>query len=123
MRDWVIEIPGRPTTTNDERRGNRHWTQTRELTRNAREATAWLALEAKIPHLRQIAIVVRPILRDRRTQDLVACQPTYKAAVDGLRDAGVIDDDDPTHVVQVTFDPPQLSAGRDALELTIYEIS
>lgn len=118
----MLEIPGRPNTANDERRGNRHWTKTRELTRDTRKDTAWLALEAKIPHLPRIAIVVRPIFRDRRTQDLVACHPTFKAAVDGLRDAGVVDDDDPTHVVQVTFDPPVLGAGRDALELTIYEV-
>lgn len=121
-RFWVIEIPGRPLTMNEERRGTRHWTENRAATKQARGDAMMLAIAAQIPKLERIAVMARPILRDRRTQDVAACYPSVKAAIDGLRDARVIVDDGPTIVVQITFDAPFLSTGRDALELTIEEV-
>lgn len=121
-RSWTFEIPGRPLTFNQERKGTRHWSQNRAETKQARTDAAWLAKEAGIPHLERIAVVARPILRDRRTQDVAACFPAVKAAIDGLRDAGVITDDGPDIVVQLTFDAPSCSRGRDALEVTVEEV-
>jgi hypothetical protein len=43
-----------------------------------------------------------------------------KAAIDGLVDAGVLDDDDPRHLVSLTFEAVRI-CGRDGLELVIVE--
>jgi hypothetical protein len=121
-RLWVIEIPGRPQTLNRERTGTTHWHVTRDETRVTREVAWALAKQQQIPHMEAITVCARPILRDGRTQDVGACIPSVKAAIDGLVDAGVLDDDGPTQVVQLTFDAPFLRMGRDALELTIEEV-
>jgi hypothetical protein len=44
-----------------------------------------------------------------------------KAAIDGIVDAGVLDDDNPDHLLYVTFYPVEV-IGRDGLRLTITEI-
>lgn len=119
-RSWLIEIPGRPAVLNTDRA--KHWTVGAGNTAQTRRDAAWLAKEVGIPHLDHIAVIARPIYRDRRTADVGSCFPAVKAAIDGLRDAGVITDDDPTIVVQITFDAPLLSTGRDALEVTIEEV-
>jgi hypothetical protein len=68
-------------------------------------------------------VLVTPHLRDGRTQDVGACYPAAKAAIDGLVDAGVIPDDGPQYVTRLTFDPPVLrSAAGDALELSLVEV-
>lgn len=38
---------------------------------------------------------------------MAACYPTVKAAIDGIVDAGVIEDDDDRHLIAVTFYPVQ----------------
>lgn len=119
-REWELEIHGRPHTLNVERSG--HWRTHRQRTRATRDTVAILARAQKIPSLDRVAIDATPILRDRRTQDVGACFPTAKAAIDGLVDAGVLPDDTPLYVVRLTFHAPELAAGRDALRLTIREI-
>lgn len=119
-RSWLIEIPGRPAVLNTDRA--RHWTFAASSTKQTRTDAAWLAKQQRIPHLDAVAVIARPIYRDRRTSDVGAVFPAVKAAIDGLRDAGVLDDDDPTIVVQLTFDAPLLGQGRDALEITIEEV-
>lgn len=121
-RSWLIEITGRPLTLNEERKGSRHWSKNREAVAVARNEACVRWMDLRIGHLDHVAVVARPILRDRRTQDVGACFPAVKAAIDGLVDAGVIDDDGPDVVVQLTFDAPLCSAGRDALEVTIEEV-
>jgi crossover junction endodeoxyribonuclease RusA len=80
-----------------------------------------LALEAKIPRLTACRITVRPLHANRTSpQDVAACAPEAKAAIDGLVDAGVLDDDDAAHVVEITFSPPVV-CGVNGMELTIQE--
>lgn len=87
--------------------------------RQEREQWQLIAKRAEIPPQRCIRIIATPLHRDRRSpQDVAACAPEVKAAIDGLVDAGVIPDDDPTHLTEVIFRPPWV-CGADGLRLTI----
>jgi crossover junction endodeoxyribonuclease RusA len=101
----VVVVGQRPWTTNQERKKGSHY-QRSAVTKWWREAFRDAALEAEIPHFDSIRIEVTPILPDRRIQDTGACFPTAKAAIDGLVDAGVIDDDAPQYVPTITFHAP-----------------
>lgn len=48
-------------------------------------------------------VVGMTFVKGRVPQDLGACHPAAKAAIDGLVDAGGIPDDDPEHVWELTF--------------------
>lgn len=50
-----------------------------------------------------------------------ACAPAAKAAIDGIRDAGVWPDDDALYVVELVFSAPVYGEG-DALEIRIEPI-
>ena len=50
-------------------------------------------------------------------QDVAACVPAVKAAIDGLVDAGVLIDDAPQHLKAIVFAQPQ--KGKPALKLEI----
>ena len=90
-------------------------------TRETRGRWHLLALEAGVPSLERAAFTVQPLHRDRRTpQDVAACVPEFKAALDGLVDAGVLFDDGPAYVESVTFLPPHV-CGVDGLLVTIHE--
>lgn len=116
MISFSIEYCERPWTTNAERSGNR-WERAK-LTKQWRTAFALLASELKPPHLSWCNVTVEPWLATRRgVQDTGACHPAVKAAVDGLVDAGVIDDDTPDIVRSITFRAPRI--GRDALNLIV----
>jgi hypothetical protein len=68
-----------------------------------------------------INIEATPLHRDRRSpQDVAACAPHVKAAIDGIVDAGIIEDDDATHLHSITFRPPCI-CGEDGLRLVITE--
>lgn len=71
-------------------------------------------------HIHQVRIEATPLHKDGRSpQDIGACAPHVKAAIDGLVDAGLIPDDNPKHLTLLTFDPPRV-CGIDGLELRIY---
>ena len=106
MKTYSVVVVGqRPWTTNQERKKGSLY-QRSAVIKWWREAFRDAALEAEIPHFDSIKIEVTPILPDRRIQDTGACFPTAKAAIDGLVDAGVIDDDAPQYVPTITFHAP-----------------
>lgn len=68
-----------------------------------------------------IDVEATPLHRDGRSpQDVAACAPHVKAAIDGLVDGGLIEDDDPTHLRSITFKQPCV-CGEDGLRLVITE--
>jgi len=86
-----------------------------------RQAFCDLARDAMLPSMEQIEVTVQPyVLNGRYRQDVGACFPHVKAAIDGLVDAGVLVDDHANIVVKLTFLAPQM--GRDALEIFITEV-
>lgn len=111
-----IQYDERPWTTNAERSGNR-WDRAKK-TKQWRTAFALLAAELNPPPLVWCRVIVEPWLRTRAgVQDTGACHPAAKAAIDGLVDAGIIDDDTPDIVREITYRAPRI--GRDALTLII----
>jgi crossover junction endodeoxyribonuclease RusA len=119
MTRWVIEDEQRPWTANAERQW--HHMKRASVVKDARERWAWLAMAAGIPRVEKICVVATPLRKNRASMpDVGACYPAVKAAIDGLVDAGVVDDDDPRHVVAVTFAAPQV-VGHDGLRLEIIE--
>lgn len=113
----VRSTSGRPLTVNEVAKMHRLvWAR-----RTAELRSEWwaLAIEAHLPRMRQARITARPLHADRRSpQDVAACAPAVKAAIDGLVDARVLPDDDAGHLLAVTFLPPAVD-GVDGLELVI----
>lgn len=105
----------RPWTINEERAKNR-WVRA-DRTREWRQAFFWLAKAQKIPCLTDCVIIATPYQEKGRMQDVAACVPAVKAAIDGIVDAGVLIDDAPTHLKAITFNQPQ--KGKPALKLEI----
>lgn len=122
-RHWDLRLCGeRPLTVNAARKmkSPHAWAN---HTREVRAAWAWLAKGEKVPHLRRATITVLPLHKDKRSpQDVAACAPEAKAAIDGLVDAGVLPDDGPAHLLSVLFLQPHV-CGQDGLELRITEAS
>lgn len=120
LRMFTLRYDQRPITLNGER--TRHWSHRAKTTKEWREAFAWLAKVERIPPLGAIEVVVVPHLRDGRSQDPVACVPSFKAALDGLVDAHVIEDDSSRFVHRVTFSRP-VHDGRDCMILVVQELA
>lgn len=119
MKTYSVAVVGRrPWTTNQERKKGSHY-QRSIITKWWRENFKAAAEEAGIPHFDSIKIEVTPILPDRKMQDTGACYPTAKAAIDGLVDAGVVDDDAPKYVTTITFHAPVIFKGKQGLEILI----
>lgn len=78
-----------------------HWRTRGRLTKALREAAAKSARDAHIPPMEQIRIkaVLHP--HDKRRRDPHNWYPSYKAAIDGIVDAGVISDDDGKHLISI----------------------
>lgn len=106
----------RPISLNQER--SAHFAARIKDTKWWREGFADAAIMARIPRLEACNIVVEPVLENRRWQDTGACFPSAKAAIDGLIDARVIDDDTPDIVPSITFKRPILGP-EPGLRLTI----
>lgn len=119
---WKIEIPGKPRLLNQSR-GARHWSINAEATANDRAIGKLLAKQAKIPKLNKAIISVfhhvNKANRGRRP-DQLSCVPTVKSAIDGIVDAGVLDDDGPTQLMDVHFFPVCL-CDKDSVEILIME--
>lgn len=116
---WTIEDIERPWTANAERRW--HHMRRAQVVREARERWAWLARAEGIPPLQRISVEATPLRKNARSMpDVAACYPAVKAAIDGLVDAGVVEDDTPFRVYKIVFQAPQI-AKREGLRLRICE--
>jgi glycine/serine hydroxymethyltransferase len=80
----------------------------------------WLIRQAAIPRLDRIAVEATPFGPKIR-QDVGACFPSAKAAIDGLVHAGVLPDDTPDHVCSLTFHQPR--RGPHGLHLLIVDLA
>ena len=111
---YRLELAQRPWTTNGERAGNR-WERAK-LTKEWRSGFQLLAKYEKIPPMAWITVTVEPHQKGGRLQDVGACNPSVKAAIDGLVDAGVLPDDSSKFVKSLVFLPPK----NDKNSLVIY---
>lgn len=117
---YTVRIDDRPFTVNTWR--NWHHRVKATHTKRWRKAGCVAAREAQIPRLDVVDVVVHTYLKDRRSiQDTGASFCAYKAALDGIVDAGVLEDDDPRFVRDVTFRAPVIGEG-DGLSITLVPV-
>jgi hypothetical protein len=95
-RSWRIDLPCGPLLTSNQRL---HHMAKADLTKDLRGYAATLAKAAHIPLLERVHVYAYVIPPDRRKRDPANWYPSVKAAIDGIRDAGVIPDDDAAHLV------------------------
>lgn len=94
---WLIDLPytAPPLTANQ----RLHWAPKAELVKQIRGDVATLARSKRLPlGLDRIEVTLHWQAPDRRRRDSDNLYPTLKACIDGLRDAGVVVDDDSTRV-------------------------
>lgn len=78
------------------------WARLHRQMKNVRDIVYGEALQAKVPkRLDLVAVELVLHLADRRRQDADNLALVLKASIDGLRAAGVLADDDHTHVAHV----------------------
>lgn len=82
-----------------------HWRNRHALTATWREAAAWQARRLHIPSFGfgPVHITATIHRQDKRRYDLDGMTPTVKACIDGLRDAGVLAEDDCEVIPQLTI--------------------
>jgi crossover junction endodeoxyribonuclease RusA len=112
---WILTYPSKPLTVNKERAGNR-WDRAAHV-KEWREAFAWIAKKERIPKMQWITVSAQPSQKRGRLQDVAACLPSVKAAIDGIVDAGILPDDSGEYVRMVTFLP--CLRGDDQLTIII----
>ena len=97
---WFIEMAIPDTVKRSLLNANErsHWRRRSELSRQWRERTCWLAKAHGIPPLQRASVVTHIAFGDKRRRDVANYQPTAKAIVDGIVDAGVLPDDDDAHL-------------------------
>lgn len=97
----VIRLPyERPPLTPNQRQ---HFAVKARLTKEIRSVASQCARAANIAPQPQSAVLTVWFPPDKRRRDAGSLVLTAKAAIDGLVDAGVWPDDDPTHVAEERY--------------------
>lgn len=114
-RSWTIRLPySRPPLSLN---GRYHWATKARLTKEVRAWTREAALY-RVPSLDRAHVVLHWVPRDRRRRDTDNPFPTLKAAIDGLRDAGIVPDDSSEYVTSaVVIDPPNSKDPHITIEI------
>ena len=101
-RSWVIELPAGTELLNANQRHG--WRYKARITKDLRETAGWAARIARVPALERVRIAVEyQPPRVTRSRDGGNWAPSGKACIDGLRDAGVLPDDNSRHVLSETY--------------------
>lgn len=99
------------------------WAKAR-ITKQIREDARQLAVSQKLPPIAQRVDVlgVQHPAPGKRTIDAENIAPLVKAAIDGLRDAGVLRNDSPKYVRTVAYTTgPRVPGGQLILHLTLLD--
>ena len=98
-RTWTITLP--PGLKMLSLNGRYHWSE-RDRRNKAFMKAAWaMALQAKIPRLDRVIVTAEYQPPDRRARDADNIALAAKSGIDGLVKAGVLPDDDSSHVLRV----------------------
>lgn len=99
--ELIIDI-GRPLLSND----TRHRQVLAREKRKWREAGCWMARAAKIPKLGPVQVAAWGVYPTRTMPDVGGITPSVKAVLDGIVDAGILEDDAPPFVLCEAYYPP-----------------
>lgn len=123
-RVWhlVIDQLGRPPTTN--RAHSQHHQRAGVERRRWRDTVCWAVRAQRIPALSRIVLTTQGRYPSGRSlPDTDGLAPAVKGVLDGLVLAGVIEDDRPAWVAQVTALAPVVAPGLPpALLVTVREV-
>jgi crossover junction endodeoxyribonuclease RusA len=95
-----------------------HWSARSAMAREWRDVFAWMAVEQKIPPLTDVHVTVEVMSKTAKLQDPANCYPSAKAAIDGLVQARVLEDDLAPFLQSITFLMPKKGKG-DAFSLLV----
>lgn len=102
---------------------NRHWRHRQQVTKAWRKAAAWIARVDRVqPFHRPVHITGTIHRANRQVWDVDGAVVTIKAAIDGLRDAGVLAGDDHRYVRSVTSEWGEPDPDAPRLVLAISEV-
>lgn len=102
-RSWTVTIPAPAPWLNANSRTDRR--RLASTVKAWRDAAHVAARAARLPKLAQAAITAELRFTDKRRRDTPNYYPTIKAAIDGLVDGEVFDDDADGHVTELTIRP------------------
>ena len=95
MSTYTIQLPSyEPISLND----RQHHQQRARDVKRWRTESAFLIRQAQVPAMSHAYVTLDVYPPDRRRRDADNLVATLKPIIDGMRDAGVIDDDDPGRV-------------------------
>ena len=100
MKPQTLTIPAPAPWINANARD--HWTKKGRLTRSWRSASAAWARHQKLRPVTQPVVIVATVVKtNSRRFDVEHLAPTVEGAIDGLRDSGVLPEDDTRWVTEV----------------------
>ncbi len=114
MIAFRVRVGLKPWTTNAERKQG-HWKMRATRTKEFREAFYQAALAH--PPLKWCTVTAEPYQSKGVLADTAAHNPAVKAAIDGLVDAKIIENDTSEYVRAITFMP--VKRGPDGLVLIV----
>ena len=118
----TFSLSGPLLTTNRERAGSRFVRAANVA--EWRRSAQFVAREKKIPRLEVVIAEFRPFQAKGRLADAGAHFPSAKAILDGVVDAGVLEDDDPRYVVAITMHAPVRSTTKvDVMHVALYPVT
>lgn len=118
-RIHVVELPSLPPISLNDRE---HYMDKARRIAEWREQSAWCAKAAQLPKVDKAHVMLVAYPPDRRRRDVDNLAPTWKAAVDGCRDAGVFEDDDSSRVSMAVKIAEPHSGGGWRWQLRIAEV-
>lgn len=99
-RTYRLSLPWRRPPLSENQRLN--WQAKARITKEVRHTVGWLAKTAAIPACTHCEVRLCWAPNTRRKRDEDNPTPTYKAACDGIVDAGVVPDDEPRYMTKHT---------------------
>tara|TARA_Y100000004_G_scaffold197300_1_gene270983 strand:+ start:238 stop:621 length:384 start_codon:yes stop_codon:yes gene_type:complete len=120
---WSLSITGGKLFTLNTERGWHHHKRAKHV-KQWREASCLVAQEMKMPKMEEIEVTFIPYKLNRKNMaDTGGHFPIAKACIDGLIDAGVIEDDGPDVVTSLTFKSPYVYGGEDKAVMLVKKVS
>lgn len=119
-RTVIVALPPLPWLNSNQRM---HWAVKARLTRQIRDTAAWVtkSLSEKPMDAVEITAVIHP--KTARRFDPHNLQPSVKAAIDGIVDAGLIADDDASRLLETSFRAGEKDPSGARIDLIVREVA
>jgi crossover junction endodeoxyribonuclease RusA len=114
-----VASPGKWLNANDRGAWQRH----SPVVQQWRAAAGWAARVARVPHLTRVYVLAELRFGIRRRRDPGNWYPTVKACVDGIVDAGVLDNDSSDYLIGPDMRVGPVDAAPGSLTLHLWALS